>query len=265
MWSIAFIDVLEQLVRNHNVYVRNFRNIGVSLDAMSKVYEIRVDSVFNDVHRLRFGVGSNGKHFITFKIKFPVKIYRKIANIEFILAKNAFNSANEDVNCDEVDVDDVNPKRRSQQCRKRAHRKINIARAHQINGPLNVLPLADDLSYRLNKISGDTADTNRLFITILATEHSVLQLHANEKFFSNRVYERIVVSHASSHFPRIFFFFYLFIFCVEFQFQDDCMYEGYEDIRLSADLMFGEQLPIRQSLSGYRVQDTPIDVDEPEK
>lgn len=48
------IDKLESLVKNHHEYVCNFRNIGVPLDAMMKVYGLRVDSVFNDVRRLGY-------------------------------------------------------------------------------------------------------------------------------------------------------------------------------------------------------------------
>lgn len=58
MWSCELIDKLDTLVRHHNAYIRNFRNIGMSLDATMKVYEIRVDSVFNDVRRLGYGIAS---------------------------------------------------------------------------------------------------------------------------------------------------------------------------------------------------------------
>lgn len=40
------------------------------------------------------------------------------------------------------------------------------------------------------------------------------------------------------------------------------MYENYEDVTLPIDLMFSEQLPIRQMLSGYRLQNTPMHEDE---
>lgn len=36
------------------------------------------------------------------------------------------------------------------------------------------------------------------------------------------------------------------------------MYENYEDVTLPIDLLFSEKLPIRQMLSGYRLQNTPM-------
>lgn len=59
VWNCELIDRLDTLVRHHNAYIRNFRNVGMSLDATMKVYEIRVDSVFYDVRRL--GHGLEGK------------------------------------------------------------------------------------------------------------------------------------------------------------------------------------------------------------
>lgn len=44
------------------------------------------------------------------------------------------------------------------------------------------------------------------------------------------------------------------------------MYENDDYIILPGDfVIFDKQLPIRQTLSGYRIQQTPIDDDEPEE
>lgn len=58
VWNCELIDKLDTLVKHHNAYIRNFRNVGMSLDATMKVYEIRVDSVYNDVRRLGYGISS---------------------------------------------------------------------------------------------------------------------------------------------------------------------------------------------------------------
>ncbi|XP_055301390.1 condensin complex subunit 2-like isoform X2 [Sitodiplosis mosellana] len=216
VWNVALIDVLDTLVRNHNAYIRNFRNIGISLDATMKIYEVRVDSVCNDVHRLRYGVGSNA---------------RNVPN-----AKNDPADIN-DQNCD--DQMEETPQKRRKQRKKRRTVNMNIAREYHMNAPLNMISLPDDLTYRLNEISGDAADANRLFTTILPTKNALLQLFAKDKFFSTRVYDPL-------------------------EFQDDCMYENMEIVILPIDLRFGEQLPIRQMLSGYRIQDNPIDDDDDE-
>lgn len=64
VWRCELIDKLETLVMHHNAYVRNFRNIGDSLDATMKVYAVRVDSVWVDVRRLGYGVASSISHTI---------------------------------------------------------------------------------------------------------------------------------------------------------------------------------------------------------
>lgn len=82
---------------------------------------------------------------------------------------------------------------------------MNIAGSRQINAPLSLIALSDDLSYRLNKISGDISDSKRLFTTVLPTKNSLLQLFSREKFINNRVIEPIEVNTISHIIFRAFY------------------------------------------------------------
>lgn len=78
------------------------------------------------------------------------------------------------------------------------HRKNRVstnifASKNQSNAPLNTINLPDDLSFKLNRISGDTGSSNRLFTIILTTKNGALQLNSNELFFNQSVNEPIQV------------------------------------------------------------------------
>lgn len=86
-------------------------------------------------------------------------------------------------------------RKRPRSNRKARGTRTNIVGKNQLNGPLSTVTLPDDLSYKLNKISGDAADANRLFTTNLATTNSTLLLSSNDKFFDNKEYEPLEVIH----------------------------------------------------------------------
>lgn len=120
-------------------------------------------------------------------------------HVELFLAENVSNSTNEsiannDKNCDESPIKNGVKKRP----RKKRIQNINIGGPRQINAPFSLIPLSDDLSYRLNQISGDISDSKRLFTTVLPTKNSFLQLISKEKFINTRVYEPIEVNQTKS-------------------------------------------------------------------
>lgn len=104
----------------------------------------------------------------------------------FMIAKdvrlsNAGDSANE------LPENGPQAKRKSSKRRTRLHPNIATS-LNQLNGPLNLISLPDDLSTKLNFISSDTMASNRLFTTVLPTKQSSLRLNSNERFIdeSNR-------------------------------------------------------------------------------
>ena len=119
-------------------------------------------------------------------------------------------NATDDPDCGNEQDCDVSPlKENPKKHKQRKRRNMNVVGKQPLNGPSNCTSLPDDLTYRLNDISGDTADANRLFTNILPTKYSLLQLFAKDKFFDSRNYEPIEVKHTGNytifaHFPLDF-------------------------------------------------------------
>lgn len=63
-WSLTLIDNMANLCRNHHNTLKNFQIIGSTLDATSKIYGLRVDSVHSDVLRMTSGLGRFRSNFI---------------------------------------------------------------------------------------------------------------------------------------------------------------------------------------------------------
>lgn len=83
-------------------------------------------------------------------------------------------------------------KRKSSKRNKRMRPNI-VHNLRQLNAPLNLMSLPDDLTLKFNFISGDTGASNRLFITVLPTKNSTLQLNRGEKFIDPNIQDDILV------------------------------------------------------------------------
>lgn len=72
--------------------------------------------------------------------------------------------------------------------RKRSRLRPNIASSlNQLNAPMALISLPDDLTSKLNFISNDAAASNRLFTTVLTTKQSTLRLNSGERFIESGV------------------------------------------------------------------------------
>lgn len=56
-WSMTLIDNFSTLIEKHHKTLKNFQIIGSTLDATSKIYGLRVDSVHMAVIRMSSGLG----------------------------------------------------------------------------------------------------------------------------------------------------------------------------------------------------------------
>lgn len=136
----------------------------------------------------------------------------------FSLAKRRPN-ATDDPDCGNEQNCDLSPlKENPKRNKSKKRRNMNVVSKQQLNGSSNCAPLPDDLTYRLNEISGDTADANRMFTIILPTKHSHLQLFARDKFFDSRNYEPIEVKHRINYtiIAHFWLFFFAYISIIQF-------------------------------------------------
>lgn len=87
-----------------------------------------------------------------------------------------------------MQAETANDVKRKSQTKKKQTRTKSLAKptlamnANQLNAPLVLMPLPDDLTSKLNFISNDTAASNRLFTTVLVTKQSSLRLNRGEPF-----------------------------------------------------------------------------------
>ena len=60
-WSTDVIDLFAKLIKNHHHSLSNFQVAGTALEASTKVYGLRVDSVFNDAVRMNADLARQSK------------------------------------------------------------------------------------------------------------------------------------------------------------------------------------------------------------
>lgn len=91
MWAIDLIDKFSFMVANHHRYIRDFKFVSTTLEATSKVYELKVDSVHGDICRL---AAPSSKVFILFlKFKKKIRFFKSIRNLNHIFHCYNFLSA----------------------------------------------------------------------------------------------------------------------------------------------------------------------------
>lgn len=56
-WQLTLIDNMANLCRGHHKSLKNFQIVGSSLEATTKIYGLRVDSVHSDIVRMSSGLG----------------------------------------------------------------------------------------------------------------------------------------------------------------------------------------------------------------
>lgn len=155
-----------------------------------KVYAVRVDSVCNDLRRLGYGC-ANRSMFA--KLTVPCVTDKWTSNWEidgwFSLNTAKDDDATADAHSTRIrhQADDGTPEKvtHSDKDKLRKKRRIrpNVTTSlAQLNAPLKLMSMPDDLMAKLNSINDDTAASNRLFVTVLPTKDYSLQLNSGERF-----------------------------------------------------------------------------------
>ncbi|XP_037959265.1 condensin complex subunit 2-like [Teleopsis dalmanni] len=62
-WSLSVIDTLTVLLERHQNFLNNFRVACPSLEASSRVYGLRVDSIYGDVMRISAGLAAQHRKY----------------------------------------------------------------------------------------------------------------------------------------------------------------------------------------------------------
>lgn len=110
---------------------------------------------------------------------------------------NARNARSHSINAraEQHGTQEINQAKVSKKRRRRRIAINIIENVNQLNGPLSSILLPDDITFKFNSISEDTASVNRLFITSLPTKMANIQINYNEQYFDSRIYDLIEVGH----------------------------------------------------------------------
>ncbi|XP_043064740.1 condensin complex subunit 2 [Drosophila ficusphila] len=168
-WNLTLIDSLANLLDHHHKRMSNFKIAGSSLEASSKVYGLRVDSIYLDAMRISAGLSAR------------------------TLTDKQINAA-EDDDGSQVDQGAGEGQDATQQAQKEAapkpkRQKKNVSTVTKnrdtLNSRLDTAPLQDPVFGKLNSTVGSINASNRLMHNILPSLDSELRLRTTYKFWDN--------------------------------------------------------------------------------
>lgn len=144
----------------HNKMMKNFQIVGSTLEASSKVYGLRVDSVHMDTVRMTAGLSRQ---------KTTSRIDDDQNDQSMIETNN------------EVEVNDNLQPDRPQPKKKKTRRQVSTVTKNvdTINGKLDTVPFTDPVFAKLNSVVGNLYSTTRLLYCILPTDNSQLRLRSD--------------------------------------------------------------------------------------
>ncbi|XP_058836240.1 condensin complex subunit 2 [Topomyia yanbarensis] len=173
-WTVTIIDTFAKLMTRHSS-MQNFQVAGSTLEASTKVYGLRVDSIHTDVMRM-------------------------CSELTRQSARAMDNNREEEVDDDNGGADKENggsatgadgtsqqsqdPKPKKKKARK--HVSTLTKSKESINAPLDTNPFTDPFFAKLNSVVGDVNSSSRLMQNIIPTEKGELQLRMDYSFWDDR-------------------------------------------------------------------------------
>ncbi|XP_037024966.1 condensin complex subunit 2-like isoform X1 [Bradysia coprophila] len=162
VWQMALIDHFRVLVDKHHKTLNSFQVVGSSLEASSKIYGIRVDSVHADVLRMSSGL-----------------IRQKIVD-------NQDDSVEQEVN-QESDQPNPEEEQRPVRKKKRPNRVVSTVTKSKdsINAKLETTTETDAIFAKLNSTVENNNSAKKLLQYVLSSQSSELRLRMNYKLWNN--------------------------------------------------------------------------------
>lgn len=226
-WSLSLIDTLSTLMDKHHKSLNNFKVAGSSLEASSKVYGLRVDSIHTDVMRMSAGLNAH-----------------KFSNRALEQNDADDGVQNEPEATEAGDNDAENPTETASAPKptkpKRTRKQVSTVTKNKesLNARLDTVPLTDPVFGKLNSIVGSINSSNRLLNNMLISNDSELRLRLDFAFWDSSVIESI-------DYTEIF----------------DISEVPRKPCEKLAEINF-EELKMRPIHSGYIISDVPEDIDE---
>lgn len=176
-WAVSIIDTFSKLIRKHHKSLQSFQVAGSTLEASTKVYGLRVDSVYNDVIRMSSELSRQ-----------TAKALRKrLADQD---DDDDEDDENQENNASIANGGNDNPENREvAPPKKKQKKRRNISTVtknkESLNAKLDTVPFTDPFFAKLNSIVGDINSSKRLMENIIPTHNSVLKLRQDSKFWDS--------------------------------------------------------------------------------
>ncbi|KAH8376548.1 hypothetical protein KR093_000083 [Drosophila rubida] len=168
-WTLSLIDTLSNLLDRHHKTLSNFKMAGSSLEASSRVYGLRVDSIYLDAMRMSAGLSA-----------------RTLTEQQLNAAADRDDSIKENA---EGGVPDDNGQTQvaAPKAKKRPRKAVSTVTKNKdtLNMRLDTAPLQDPVFGKLNSTVGSINASNRLMHNILPTVDSELKLRTNYRFWNS--------------------------------------------------------------------------------
>ncbi|EDV99066.1 condensin complex subunit 2 [Drosophila grimshawi] len=166
-WNLSLIDTLSSLLDRHHKTLSNFKMAGSSLEASSKVYGLRVDSIYLDAMRMAAGLSAR---------TLTEQQLNAAADRDDSIAGNAEGGS----------ADDIEPAQAAAPKPKKRTRKATVTKNKDtLNARLDTAPLQDPVFGKLNSTVGSINASNRLMHNVLPTLDSELRLRTNYVFWNS--------------------------------------------------------------------------------
>ncbi|KAH8418818.1 hypothetical protein KR222_008742 [Zaprionus bogoriensis] len=226
-WNLSLIDTLSNLLDRHHKSLSNFKMAGSSLEASSKVYGLRVDSIYMDAMRMSAGLNAR---------TLTEKQLNAAADGDDSITENAGAGDGNNVAPDEAASAAPKPK-------KRARKNVSTVTKNKetLNARLDTAPLQDPVFGKLNSTVGSINASNRLMHNILPTSDSVLRLQTNYRFWNSQDLPPEVTDYTKMD--------------VDVQKFDDSSLVSAEWVNKLR--RYGQQLKLRPLHTGYIISDAP--------
>ncbi|EDW90484.1 condensin complex subunit 2 [Drosophila yakuba] len=168
-WNLMLIDSLANLLDHHHKRMSNFKMAGSSLEASSKVYGLRVDSIYLDAMRISAGLSA-----------------RTLTDKQLNAAEDDDGLQGEQATGERQDSAQQAAKEAAPKP-KRQKKPISTVTKNRdtLNSRLDTAPLQDPVFGKLNSTVGSINASNRLMHNILPSFDSELRLRTTYNFWNS--------------------------------------------------------------------------------
>lgn len=218
---MSLIDNFSALIAKHHKSLNNFQVVGSTLEASSKIYGLRVDSVHTDVMRMSSGL---------------MQKRHANRNDDSIAENDDGNSAANTTQTGGGTGTENEEQSRAKRKRTRKVASTVVKNKETINAKLETYSFTDPLFAKLNSGIGDLNRSDRLLQNVLQTIDSELCLNMNRKFWDS-----------SEPKPT--------------EFMDEYEYGDEPIISMKTKLEISKTDVLRPQYTGYKILDTPAEED----